>query len=131
MQPLTEAYELGMLRAPVCAVFGADDLQIPQRLVNKFREALEEADIEHEVVSYYGGGHAFFSDVQQVKDEEMPTIAAYRLSTNFLRNYFQGKESFARKRQFLEFMLAQQQEAGSSDDDLGENAEAVDLDENA
>ena len=40
----------------------------------------------------------------------MPTIAAYRLTTNFLRNYFQGKESFSRKRQFLEYMLAQQQD---------------------
>lgn len=124
MQPLTEAYELGMLRAPVCAVFGADDLQIPQPLVNKFREALEEADVEHEVVSYYGGGHAFFKDVQQVKDEEMPTIAAYRLTTNFLRNYFQGKESFSRKRQFLEYMLAQQQEqSAESEVDLDQYPE--------
>ena len=42
---------------------------------------------------------------------EMPTIAAYRLTTNFLRNYFQDKESFARKRAFLEFQLAQNQQA--------------------
>ena len=34
----------------------------------------------------------------QVEQEEMPVIAGYRLTTNFLRGYFQGKESFARKR---------------------------------
>ena len=112
----------------MCGVFGADDMQIPQSLVNKFREALEEADIEHEVVSYYGGGHAFFKDVQQVKDEEMPTIAAYRLTTNFLRNYFQDNESFARKRTFLEFQLREAQRqaeeaADGGDEEFGEEAE--------
>lgn len=34
-------------------------------------------------------------------------IAAYRLMTNFLRGYFRGDESFASKRDFLEFLLGQ------------------------
>jgi hypothetical protein len=34
-------------------------------------------------------------------------IAAYRLTTNFLRGYFRGDESFASKRDFLEFLLGQ------------------------
>ena len=95
-------------------VFGADDCMIPQALVTKFREALEAADIEHEVVSYYGAGHAFWKDVKQVKDEEMPVIAAYRLTTTFLEGYFGGKESFAKKRAFLEFQL--------NDETIGEGA---------
>ena len=74
----------------------------------KFREALEAANVEHEVMSYYGVGHAFWTDVGQVEREEMPQLAAWRLSTNFLRNHFEGKESFARKRAFLEFMLEEQ-----------------------
>ena len=166
--PIVNSDELKPLRAPVCAVFGAEDLQIPQPMVNKFRAALEEADIEHEVMSYYGAGHAFWSDVAQVggralewrmrsgasrlvaarcsllatrcfalpasrawltpartrvaqvEQEEMPVIAGYRLTTNFLRGYFQGKESFARKRAFLEYQLAQGQQAG---DDIVEEEE--------
>jgi len=119
--PIVNSDELKPLRAPVCAVFGAEDLQIPQPMVNKFRAALEEADIEHEVMSYYGAGHAFWSDVAQVEQEEMPVIAGYRLTTNFLRGYFQGKESFARKRAFLEYQLAQGQQAG--DDIVAEEEE--------
>lgn len=103
--PLTDVEELGRLRAPVCAVFGCDDPQIPQPLVNRFRGALELADVEHEVMSYYGAGHAFWSSVQQVRDEEMPVIAGYRLTKNFLEGFYAGKESFAKKRAFLEFQL--------------------------
>ena len=51
----------------------------------------------------------------------MPTIAAYRLTTNFLRNYFQDKESFARKRAFLEFQLAQNQQAEDLTDQFPED----------
>ena len=112
--PLTNPADFAKTRAPICGVFGADDAQIPQALVTKFREALEAADIEHEVVSYYGAGHAFWKDVKQVKDEEMPVIAAYRLTTTFLEGYFGGKESFAKKRAFLEFQL--------NDDTIGEGA---------
>ena len=121
--PLTDAGEFSKLRAPVCGVFGAEDLQIPPPLVTKFREALEEADIEHEVVSYYGVGHAFWKDVGQVEREEMPVIAGYRLTTTFLKGYFTGKESFAKKRAFLEYQLAQQQQESSADAD-GEEEES-------
>lgn len=93
--PLTNPDDFASLRAPVCAVFGVDDQQIPQRLVSAFREALESADVEHEVMSYYGAGHAFWSDVGQVEREEMPVIAGYRLTTTFLKGFYAGKESFS------------------------------------
>ena len=48
--------------------------------------------------------------------EEMPQIAAYRLTTSFLKNFFTGSESFARRRAFLEFMLREQ---GDDGDDGG------------
>jgi len=124
--PLADAAALRSLRAPVCAAYGCDDPQFPQRMVDGFKAALEEAGVEHEVVSYYGVGHAFWKDMGQIEREEMPQIAAYRLATTFLRNFFSGSESFARKRAFLEFMLAQQAaeeltEEGA-DEDVTENA---------
>eukprot|EP00310_Coccolithus_braarudii_P019954 CAMPEP_0183339312 /NCGR_PEP_ID=MMETSP0164_2-20130417/6280_1 /TAXON_ID=221442 /ORGANISM="Coccolithus pelagicus ssp braarudi, Strain PLY182g" /LENGTH=301 /DNA_ID=CAMNT_0025509281 /DNA_START=25 /DNA_END=930 /DNA_ORIENTATION=+ len=109
-EPVLETEALRKLRAPVCAVFGADDLQIPQARVDAFRDSLASAAIEHEVVSYFGAGHAFFSDVAQVKEEQMPQIAAWRLTTNFLRGYYRGDESFSSKRDFLEFLLAQEED---------------------
>lgn len=120
--PLTDAADFQKLKAPVCGVFGTQDPQIPQALVDRFRAALEEADVEHEVQSYYGVGHAFWKDVGQVQREEMPQFAAWGLTTNFLRNHFQGKESFARKRAFLEFMLAEQAEAGEQQTEEDTNA---------
>lgn len=50
--PLTDQAELSSLRAPVCGIFGCDDLQIPQPTVDAFRAALEAADVEHEVISH-------------------------------------------------------------------------------
>lgn len=53
--PVLDVAALKRLRAPVLAVYGVDDAQFPQRTVVKFREALAEAGIEHEVC---GGGAA-------------------------------------------------------------------------
>jgi hypothetical protein len=142
--------------------------------VTKFRSALEEADIEHEVISYYNAGHAFWKDVgqvphrlrflhlaspdgydlirtdpspvlscaglsprsshlipshripSQVEREEMPVIAGYRLTTAFLSGFFSGKESFAKKRAFLEFQLRE-----SAEGQIGPDAVAEDEDSGA
>lgn len=108
--PVNSVPQLEKLRAPVCAVYGVDDRQFPQRTVDAFKANLEAAEIEHEVVSYYGVGHAFWKDMSQIRDEQMPQLAAWRLSTAFLRSFYAGGESFAKKRAFLEYMLAQQGE---------------------
>jgi carboxymethylenebutenolidase len=121
--PVLDVTQLKKLRAPVCAVYGTKDVQFPQSTIDGFKGALEEAGVEHEVVSYYGVGHAFWSSVEQVRDEEMPQIAAYRLTTSCLRNFFEGQESFARKRAFLEFMLAEQEQA-AADPDGDQDAQA-------
>jgi len=107
--PVSDVAELERLRAPVCAVYGTDDAQFPQSTVDGFKAALETAEIEHEVVSYFGVGHAFWKDMAQIHEEQMPQLAAWRLSINFLRNFYSGSESFSKKRAFLEFMLAQQE----------------------
>ena len=90
--PLTRAEDLAALRAPVCGVFGQLDPQIPPPLVDGFRRALAAAGVQHEVVAYEGVGHAFWSDVQQIEREEMPQLAAWRLTTNFLRTFFESAE---------------------------------------
>ena len=46
--------------------------------------------------------------MEQIQNEQMPQVAAYRLTTNFLRNFFEDKASFSEQRAFLEFQLAQQ-----------------------
>lgn len=121
--PLTAAEDFAKLEAPVCGIFGTQDLQIPQPVVNQFRAALEEADVEHEVMSYYGAGHAFWKEVGKVEREEMPVIAGYRLTANFIRGYFAGKDSFAKKRAFLEFQLAEQK-IGQGADPAAEEGDA-------
>lgn len=91
-----------------------------QPLVDAFKAALEATEVEHEVVSYYGVGHAFWTDVGQVEREEMPQLAAWRLSTNFLRTFYTGQESFARRRAFLEWQLQQQQQEEAAEEAAGE-----------
>ena len=86
----------------------AKDLASAEATYANAKAALEAAEVEHEVVSYYGVGHAFWKNMAQIRAEQMPQLAAWRLSTNFLRNFYSGRESFARKRAFLEFMLAEQ-----------------------
>ena len=78
--------ELGRLRAPLLGVFGANDPQIPAPVVDKFREALASAGVEHDVVSYENVGHAFWSDMGQVEREESPQIDAYKGVTTNAKN---------------------------------------------
>ena len=76
-----------------------------------------------QVISYNGVGHAFWADMAQIEGEQMPQIAAYRLATNFLRGFYAGKESFAKKRDFLEFMLAQEDAQSEEEDTQGEQSD--------
>eukprot|EP00966_Prymnesium_polylepis_P299858 6929484-Prymnesium_polylepis.1 len=57
-----------------------------------------------------------WSDVEQIQNEQMPQVAAYRLTTNFLRNFFEDKPSFSEQRAFLEFQLAQQAASAEESD---------------
>ena len=86
--PLTDAAEFANLEAPVCGVFGRNDVQIPSVTVDAFRDALAQAGVANEVVSYDGVGHAFWSDVAQVRRRQMPQLAAWEQTTNFLREFY-------------------------------------------
>lgn len=51
--------------SPVLALMGGDDPGIPPHVVEEFREALEDAGVEHEVVVYPGAPHSFFDRKQE------------------------------------------------------------------
>ncbi|KAL1511368.1 hypothetical protein AB1Y20_006170 [Prymnesium parvum] len=87
--PLSDAEALARLRAPVCALYGAQDVQFPARTIAAFKAALEVAEVKHEVVCYEGVGHAFWSDADQIKNKEMPQLEAYRVATSFLSTFFE------------------------------------------
>jgi carboxymethylenebutenolidase len=53
------------LRGPILALMGGNDPGIPPEDVNAFDEALDEADVEHEIVVYPGAPHSFFDRKQE------------------------------------------------------------------
>ncbi len=86
--PVTNLDDLKRLRAPVCGIFGRDDVQFPVPLLNEFRTALDEANVIHDIRVYDGVGHAFWSDMKQIERGDEPQISAYRQCTDFLRQFF-------------------------------------------
>jgi carboxymethylenebutenolidase len=50
----------GELEAPILALMGGDDPGIPQEDIDAWNKALDDAGIEHEVVTYPGAPHSFF-----------------------------------------------------------------------
>jgi carboxymethylenebutenolidase len=50
----------GKMEAPVLALMGGADPAIPPEDVEALERALEEAGVEHEVVTYDGAPHSFF-----------------------------------------------------------------------
>ncbi len=51
--------------APILALMGGADEGIPLADVRAFEEALEQAGVEHEVVTYPGAPHSFFDRRQE------------------------------------------------------------------
>ena len=86
--PLTNVEELRRLRAPVCGVYGSRDAQFPLSMLDKFRESLKDAGVENEVRIYDGVGHAFWTNMDQIKSRQQPQRDAYELCTAFLRKFF-------------------------------------------
>ena len=88
--PLTDVDVLKQLNAPVCAVYGNKDAQFPKALINKFQRSLEDAGIENDVRTYDNVGHAFWSDMEQIKRGHQPQTDAYEQCISFLRDFFEG-----------------------------------------
>ena len=52
-------------RSPILGLMGGDDPRIPPEDVSAFERALEEAGVEHELVTYPGAPHSFFDRKQE------------------------------------------------------------------
>ena len=90
--PVTNVEELSRLRAPVCGIFGRNDVQFPGQLLEAFQRALHEAGVTANVQIYNGVGHAFWRDMDQVRSGQEPQTAAYQQCTAFLRQFFFGPD---------------------------------------
>ena len=90
--PVTDVDELEQLRAPVCGIFGDGDTQFSASLLEKFQRSLDKAGVENDVRVYEGVGHAFWTDVVQVRRGDQPQTDAYAQCTAFLRNFFSSRE---------------------------------------
>jgi len=88
-KPVTEVDELRRLKAPVCGVFGRNDAQFSMPLLDSFRQALNDANVENDIRIYDGVGHAFWTDMEQVQRGDEPQTGAYNQCTDFLRSYFE------------------------------------------
>jgi carboxymethylenebutenolidase len=55
----------GEIRAPILGLMGGDDPAIPPEDVSAFERALEQADVQHELVTYPGAPHSFFDRKQE------------------------------------------------------------------
>jgi len=88
-KPVTEVDELRRLKAPVCGVFGRNDAQFSMPLLDSFRQALNDANVENDIRIYDGVGHAFWTDMEQVQRGDEPQTRAYNQCTDFLRSYFE------------------------------------------
>lgn len=62
------------LACPVLAIFGGADQGISADKVEAFRQALDEAGVDHRVISYPGAPHSFF-DRKQAEFAEASTAA--------------------------------------------------------
>lgn len=50
------------LKAPVLGFFGDADESIPAGTIQEFEKVLDDAGVEHDVITYPNSGHAFFRD---------------------------------------------------------------------
>ena len=67
---------------PVLALMGGDDPGIPVEVVEEFREAMDRAGVDNEVVIYEGAPHSFFDRQQEEYAEE--SADAWRRSLDFI-----------------------------------------------
>lgn len=71
------------MRCPILGLFGGDDGTIPAADVDRFRRALGEAGVEHELVVYPGAPHSFFDrKAEQFADA---SADAWRRALDFVR----------------------------------------------
>jgi carboxymethylenebutenolidase len=80
--PIKDAQE-GRLRAPVLALFGAEDETVGTDAPDLYREALEQGGASHEIAVYEGAAHSFFD--RQMAQQEQNCADAWRRMLGFIR----------------------------------------------
>jgi carboxymethylenebutenolidase len=73
---------VGDMRCPVLGLFGGADQAIPAEQVSAFDEALDGAQVEHEIVVYPGAPHSFFDRRQA--EHATASADAWRRVLSFL-----------------------------------------------
>ena len=63
--PLGPIDRVDEIACPILALMAGDDPGIPVEVVEEFRQALDDAAVEHEVVVYPGAPHSFFDRKQE------------------------------------------------------------------
>ena len=89
--PLTDVNKLQNLKGPVCGIFGNKDAQFPAALLQQFKTSLSEAGVKNDVRIYDGVGHAFWTDMGQVRRGEQPQADAYEQCTSFLSEFLRER----------------------------------------
>mmetsp|Transcript_18498 Transcript_18498/g.25452 ORF Transcript_18498/g.25452 Transcript_18498/m.25452 type:complete len:323 (-) Transcript_18498:21-989(-) len=101
--PLTDVGYLKNLRAPICGIYGSDDVQFPESMLRSFKDAVQEAISlsggednsplrGSDITVYDGVGHAFWREMEEVKKGDQPQLAAYEKCVGFLRSFFNEKK---------------------------------------
>ncbi|CAJ1959283.1 unnamed protein product [Cylindrotheca closterium] len=85
---VTDTQELQNLEAPVCGIYGRNDVQFPIPLLEEFQNALTKAQVEKDVKIYEGVGHAFWKNMEGVRHGNQPQQQALQQCTTFLRKFF-------------------------------------------
>jgi carboxymethylenebutenolidase len=75
----------GELRAPILALMGGDDRAIGSDQVAALDAALDEAGVEHEVVTYEGAPHSFFD--RQQDEFAQASEDAWRRTLDFIEHH--------------------------------------------
>ncbi len=75
----------GDMRAPVLGLFGGDDPAIPVESVERFEQALNEAGVGHDLVTYPGAPHSFFD--RKAERFAVESADAWRRTLQFVRQH--------------------------------------------
>ena len=83
--PVLEVDELKKLKAGVCGVFGATDVQFPMPVLDSFRSALDRAGVASDIRVYDNVGHAFLKTMNEIRAGKQPQLDAWTQCTQFIR----------------------------------------------
>ncbi|KAL3928561.1 MAG: hypothetical protein SGBAC_012597 [Bacillariaceae sp.] len=91
--PVTDTQELQKLEAPVCGIYGRNDVQFPMSLLEDFQNALAAANVEQDVKIYDGVGHAFWKNMEEIRRGVQPQQQAFQQCVGFLKEFFDSGSS--------------------------------------